>query len=370
MGVTLYMSRVVLDKLGVDDFGLYNVVGGVVGMLSFISGTLSIGTSRFLTYEIGRNDINRLHKTFNTAFYTHTLVGVFLVILLETIGLWFVNNKLVIPDDRFDSAIIVYHISVFTSLISITQVPYTSLIMAHERMGIYAVISIIEAVGKLLAVYLLFISQYDKLIIYALLIFIVQALTSLSYVICCKNLFSESHLNLFFDKAIFKSLMSFSGWNIIANLTETLKMQGYLVLLNLFFQPYVVAAQTIGNQVAGAMMQFISNFRNAINPQIIKLYAIGEFEESKRLTMFTTVLVYDLVLLLGLPTIFVLDKIMNLWLVEVPPYAVLFTQYIIAQRILSTFDASFYIPMMAAGKIKTNSIIASFLGPCVFILLL
>ena len=146
-------------------------------------------------------------------------------------------------------------------------------------------------------------------------------------------------------------------------------MQGYLVLLNLFFQPFVVAAQTIGNQVAGAMMQFINNFRNAINPQIIKLYAAGEYEDSKRLTMTTTILVYDLVLLLGIPTIFVMEPIMKLWLVEVPPYAVIFTQYIIAQRILSTFDASFYIPMMAEGKIKTNSILAAFSGPGVFLVL-
>ena len=166
-----------------------------------------------------------------------------------------------------------------------------------------------------------------------------------------------------------KSLLSFSGWNVLANLSETLKLQGYIVLLNLFFQPFVVAAQTIGNQVAGAMMQFIFNFRNAINPQIIKLYAASEYEESKRLTMSSTVLVFDLVLLLGLPTIFVMDSIMNIWLVDVPPYAVIFTQYIIAQRILSTFDAAFYIPMMAEGKIKTNSILASLSGPGLFLLL-
>lgn len=369
MGVSLYTSRVILDKLGVDDYGLYNVVGGVVGMLSFISGTLNIGTMRYLTAELGREDYGKLKLTFNTAFYTHLGIGLILAILLETVGLWFVYNKLVIPPDRLNAAVIAYHISVLTSVIGITQIPYTSLIMAHERMDIYAYVSIFEALSKLLVVYLLSLTNYDKLIVYAVLIAIVQLVVAFAYWLFAVRHFNESQLGLIFDKGIFKSLIGFSGWNVMANLSETLKLQGYLVLLNLFFQPVVVAAQTIGNQVAGAMMQFINNFRTAINPQIIKLYAAGEYEESKRLTMSTTVLVFDLVLLLGLPTIFVMGTIMDIWLVEVPAYAVVFTQYIIAQRILSTFDAAFYIPMMAEGKIKTNSILASVSGPGVFVLL-
>lgn len=369
MGVSLFTSRVILDKLGVDDYSLYNVVGGVVGMLSFVNGTLSVGTMRFLTTELGKQDFEKLGKTFNTAFYTHLGIGLLLAVLLETVGLWFVYNKLVIPSERLQAAVIAYHISIFTSIISITQIPYTSLIMAHERMDIYAYVSIFEAFAKLLVVYLLVLTTYDKLIVYAVLIALVQFLVAMSYRLFSVRHFNESRLGLSFDKTIFKSLMSFSGWNIMANISETLKMQGYLVLLNLFFQPFVVAAQTIGNQVAGALMQFINNFRTAINPQIIKLYAAGEYEESKRLTMSTTILVFDLVLLLGLPTIFVMSTIMDLWLVEVPPYAVVFTQFIIAQRILSTFDAAFYIPMMAEGKIKTNSILASLSGPGVFIIL-
>lgn len=369
MGVNLFTSRVVLDKLGVDDFGLFNVVGGVVGMLSFISGTLSIGTMRFLTVELGRRDQKRLLDTFNTAFYTHFFVGVALAILLETGGLWFVYHKLVIPEGRLGAALLAYHISVITSILSISLVPYTSLIMAHERMGIYAYISIFEAFLKLVIVYLLSIAQFDKLAFYAILVALVQILTTLIYIVYCNYHFIESKLKFIFDKAIFKSLLSFSGWNVIANLSETLKLQGYLVLINMFFQPFVVAAQTIGNQVAGAMMQFFNNFRMAINPQIIKLYADGKYEESKRLTLNTTILVFDLVLLLGLPTMFVMNTIMNVWLVEVPAYAVIFAQYIIVQRILSTFDAAFYIPMMAEGKIKTNSIIASLSGPGLFCLL-
>ncbi len=369
MGVSLYAARVVLDKLGVDDYSLYNVVGGVVGMLSFLNGTLSIGTSRFLTYELGRKDENKLSLTFNTTFYAHLGLGVLFIFLLETGGLWYIYNKLVVDASRLDAAMIVFQISIVASLIALIQVPYTSLILAHEEMGVYAYVGIFEAVAKLGVVYALVVSNTDKLILYAFLIAVVQFLVTICYIMYCNRHYLESRLKLLYDKSIMKSLLSFSGWNVLANLSETLKLQGYIILLNLFFQPFVVAAQTIGNQVAGAMMQFIGNFRNAINPQIIKLYAAGEYEESKRLTMSTTVLVFDLVLLLGLPTIFVMDTIMSIWLVDVPPYAVLFTQYIIAQRILSTFDASFYIPMMAEGKIKTNSILASFSGPGLFLLL-
>lgn len=369
MGVSLYAARVVLDKLGVDDYSLYNVVGGIVGMLSFLNGTLSIGTSRFLTYELGRKDGNRLSLTFNTTFYAHLALGILFIFLLETGGVWYIYNKLVVEASRLGAAMIVFQISIFASLIALIQVPYTSLILAHEEMGVYAYVGVFEAVAKLGVIYALVVTDTDKLILYAVLIAVVQLLVAICYIIYCRRNYIESRLKLLYDKSIMKSLLSFSGWNVLANLSETLKLQGYIILLNLFFQPFVVAAQTIGNQVAGAMMQFIGNFRNAINPQVIKLYAAGEYEESKRLTLSTTVFVFDLVLLLGLPTIFVMEPIMKLWLVDVPPYTVVFTQYIVVQRILSTFDASFYIPMMAAGKIKTNSVISSCFGPGLFVLL-
>lgn len=369
MGVTLYMSRVVLDKLGVDDFGLYNVVGGIVGMLSFINGTLSIGTSRFLTYELGRNDEGRLHLTFNTAFFTHLALALLLTLVLETGGLWYVYNKMVVPEGRLDAALIAYHVSVITSFISIIQVPYTAMIMANERMEAYAYISIFEALAKLSAVFLLSISPYDRLVVYAVLLGVVQILVALLYCIYCRRHFIASKLQLLFDRRIFKEMLGFSGWNIMANMSETLNLQGIVVLINLFFAPYVVAAQAVANQVSGALMLFVNNFRNAINPQIIKQYASGEREESKKLTLETTVYCYELVLMLGLPAIIIMDKIMAIWLVEVPQYAVIFTQWIIVRQIVGTFNASFYIPMMAANKIKLNSIASVFSGIGVFGLL-
>lgn len=369
MGVTIYTSRVVLDKLGVEDYGLYQVVGGVVGMLSFINGTLSIGSMRFLTYELGRKDEVKLHQTFCTAFYTHFALALILALILETAGLWFVYNKLVIPLERLNAAIIAYHISIFTSIFIITQVPYTSLIMAHERMSIYAYISIYEAVGKLLVVYFLSSSSFDRLIFYAILIAAVQISVAMFYRLYCRINFKESQLEPIFEKGIFRKIIGFSGWNIIANLSETLKLQGIIILINMFFSPVIVAAQAIANQVSGAMMQFVNNFRTAINPQIIKLYAAGDKEGSKRLTLETTIYCFDLILLFGLPAILVMDWIMDLWLVEVPQYAVIFTQWIIIRNIIGTFNAAFYVPMMAANKIKSNSFAALILSVGEFILL-
>ena len=369
MAVQLYTSREVLDKLGADDYGLYNVVGGVVGLLSFLTGTLSIGTSRFITYELGAGDAKKLKSTFVTSFYTHLALSGIIVILLETIGLWFFYNHLVIPNDRLDAAFWVYQISILTTIVAITQVPYTSAIMAHEKMDIYAYLSIFEAVAKLLVVYLLVIAPYDKMLFYAVLIAIVQIVLASFYRFFCVSKFQECRLNFSFDKSIFKKLMGFSGWNITANIAEVLKAQGVIVLINMFFQPAIVAAQAIGNQITNAMMQFINNIRTAVNPQIIKLYASGDYEGSKRLTLKSSLYVFDLLLLLGLPFILLMEPILNLWLKKVPPYTVVFAQCIVASQIIGNFSASFYTPMLAANKIKKNSIAAVILGFSNFIIL-
>lgn len=369
MGVMLYMSRVILDKLGIDDYGLYNVVGGVVGMLSFLNGTLSNGTSRFLTYELGTGNQSRLQDTFSTAFYVHLFLAIIILIVMETGGMWFLYNKLVIPPDRLTACVWVFQLSILTTFVAITQVPYTATIMAHEHMSVYAYISIFEAIAKLGVCYLLSIASMDRLIVYAVLIAIVQFLVAVSYRVYCIRHFSESHLYRVFDKAIFKRMMGFSGWNVMANLSETLKLQGVLVLINMFFAPAIAAAQAVANQVSTAMMQFVNNFRTAINPQIIKLYAAGDRDASKKLTLQTTVYCFDLILLLGLPAIVMMDWLMGVWLVEVPVYAVAFTQWIIISNIVGTFNAAFYIPMMAANKMRSNSIAAVVFGIGQFVVL-
>ena len=369
MGVTLYTSRVVLDKLGVVDYGLYGVVGGVVAMLSFLNSTLTAGTSRFITYELGRGDKHRLWETFNTSFYTHAILAIIVVLLLETGGLWFLYHKLVIPAERLGACFWVFQLSILTTVVSITQVPYNSLVTSHEKFNIYAYISVFEAMAKLGVCYALTIFQWDRLVLYALLLAIIQLLIAFSYRIYCNRHFEESHLSLAFNKKIFKDLMGFSGWNIVAHLTHSLRIQGVVILINMFLAPVVVAAQTIANQVCNAAMGFVNNFRVAFNPQIIKLYAAGEMEESKKLTLNATIVSFDMVLLLALPCIYAMPTIMNIWLINVPEYAVVFTQCMLACNVIDVFNASFYTPMLAANKIKFNSISAIFLGVGQFVLL-
>lgn len=360
--VNLYTSRVILDKLGVEDFGLYNVVGGIIGMLTFVSGTLSIGTSRFITYELGTNNFRKLKDTFSTAFYTHVGIGIIMVVVLETVGLWFLYNKLIIPSTRMFAAVLVYHMSIFTMLISLTQIPYTALIMAHERMSIYAYISIFESLSKLVVVFAIAYTTYDKLIVYAFLITLVQLVVAFSYRMYCTYKYEESKLSLIFNMQVFKQMMKFSSWNIIANITEVMKYQGIIVLMNMFFAPAIVSAQAIANQIAAGVIQFVSGLRKAIEPQIIKLYASKDYEASMRLTLSSVIYCFDLVLMLALPLIFIMETVLKIWLINVPDYAVVFSQWILIQRIIALIDCCLYAPMMASGKVKNNAVACVFLG--------
>lgn len=369
MGVSLYTSRVVLDKLGVVDYGLFNTVAGVVGILTFLSSTLSTSTSRFLTYALGAGDEQKLKHTFCTAFYSHLILAFIVVFLLETVGLWFVYNKLVIPPERFYASLWAFHISVFIVFVAITQVPYTSVIIAHENMNVYAYLGIFEAIAKLLIVYLLAVSTSDKLILYAILIGLVQFLTAMFYRSYCVRHYGESNLARCFDKSIFHQMLSFSGQSLIANVAHILSTQGIIVLINLFFSSVLVAAQAIGNQISGALMQFVSNLQTAINPQIIKLYASGDREAFRKLTLNSSVYVHELLLLLALPAIVVMEPLLHLWLVEVPPYAVVFAQFILLRQILNVYNSTLYVPMIASGELKYNSLASVWVGIGSFVLL-
>lgn len=368
-GVTLYTSRVVLDKLGVDDYGLYNVVFSVIGLLSFLNGTLSAGTSRFITFDLGRNDKEKLKYTFSTALCTHILMAGIILLLGETVGIWYVHNVMVCSPERFQAALIVYQISILITILSIIQVPFTSEIMAHEEMDIYAYIGIYEAVAKLVVVFLLIRCPFDKLIYYASLVAIVSISVFLIYVIFSRRKFDEVRFKVRFDKLTFKEILNFSGWNILANLSNTLMKQGVIMLLNFFFLPVVVAAQAISNQISSALMQFVTNVRHAVNPQVIKLYADGKHEDSRRLTFMSAEYIFDLLLLLGVPCIMIMPSLLDLWLVDVPDYAVAFARLMVVQDILGNFSAAFYTPMVAANKIQKNSIAAVFLCIMQFVLL-
>ncbi len=360
MGVSLFTQRIVLDKLGVSDYGIYNAIGGVVAMLGFLNGTLSTGTSRFLTFEMGKGNINRLKKTFSTAFYSHLILATIVALLLLSGGIWFVEHKLIIPPERLSSAVWVLVISVFTTFVSITQVPYTSVIIAHENMKIYSYVGLFEAFSKLGIVYLLSIAPWDRLIFYAILIALIQISIAIFYRLYCMKTYSESHLLKRFDKPIFKDMLQFSSWSLIANISQIIGTQGLTVILNMFFSPVVVAAQAIGNQVSTAISLFKSNFSTAINPQVIKLYSVEKYAESRKLNLEASVYIFDLMLLLCLPILVLMEPVLNLWLVEVPPYAVIFAQYTLVTQLTGVYNSTLYIPMMASGRLKENSYVSVF----------
>ena len=235
MLVSLYTSRIILSILGVEDFGIYNIVGGVVSMFTFINASMTSSTQRYLTYDIGRNDITSLKKTFSVSLNIHIAISAIVFILAETIGLWMVNCKLVIPEQRIVAANIVYQSTIIAFIVNIIQVPYNSLIIAYEKMDVYAYVSIIEVILKLLIVFMLEFLSYDKLAVYGVLILVVQILITSSYRLYCKKKYPFCKFNIVKDKALYKQIGGFAGWNVFGSISWMLRSQGLNLLLNLFF---------------------------------------------------------------------------------------------------------------------------------------
>lgn len=367
MAISLFTSRVILQTLGVDDYGLYQAVGGIVGFMSFLNGALSSGSGRFLTFALGKGNSIELKNTFSTVFIVHLGLALLVILVAETFGLWFLYNKMVIPADRLSAAVWVFHISIVTAAINITQVPYTGCITAHEKFNLYAYVSIIEAVLKLLIVYLLYIGNFDKLILYATLFFLVQAGLQFFYRWYCRQNFEECHFDFYFDKSIFKPVAKFSGWSLFSNGTIALNNQGVLLLLNMFFPSAVVASRAISLQVDGILKQFVNNFKTASNPQIIKRYATGDKEGSKKLLLQTSNLSFCLFILIVAPVCVVAEPLLNLWLGVIPDYAVAFLQLILIQNVVAVYDTCFYQAFNASGRLKENAIVSPLLNAMRFI---
>ena len=361
MLVNLYTSRVILRILGVDDYGIYNAVGGIVLMLSFLNSALSNGSSRFITYELGKKDSSCLNIIFCTILNAHLLLAIIVVLIAETVGLWFVTNKLGLAADRLNAALLAYHFSVLTSVATITQVPYTATIIAHERMQIYAYASIFEVVLKLLILYLLPILGHDRLETYAVLLFIVQIIIISIYRVYSIRKFSETKYKFIFNKKKFQEITSFSSWSLLGNAAHALTGQGTNILLQMFFGPKLVAARAISLQVNMAANQFVNNFKLAADPQIVKYYAAGDVGTSKRLTLNTAKFSFFLMLFLCLPIYVVADPLLKLWLVIVPPYTLIFLKLIILQSLFSVFDTCFYSGLYACGRVKENALISPFI---------
>lgn len=358
MIVSLYTSRVILQILGVEDYGISQSVGGLVGLISFINGALATGSSRFLTFELGTGNKERLRDTFSTVLIAHIVLALLIILVAETFGLWFVNNKLVIPAERMDAALVTYHLSVLTLFFSFIQIPYTASIISHEKMGIYAYMSIIEVVLKLAVVYLLTVVNLDRLILFSILLFVVQIGLSLTYVFYCLHKFEECRFILVFKKDIMKDVLSYSGWSLFSSTATVLSNQGAVVLINMFFSPGVVAARAIANQVNAAVTAFVQNFRTAANPQIVKRYAAKDYEGSKHLLLISTKISFYIMLILCLPICLVTEPILKLWLGQVPEFAVPFVQLAICTSLFEVLDVSFYTALYAKGRIKENALIS------------
>ena len=352
MLISLYTSRVVLNTLGVTDYGVYNVVGGVVAMFGFINGSMSSATQRYITFALGKGDSGRLRTVFSTALQIHFLIAVLIVVLGETVGLWFMYTQMQIPAGRMDAAFWVLQCSILSTVVMIISVPYNADIVAHEKMSAFAYISILEAVLKLAIVYALVISPFDKLVFYALLILAVQLLIRFCYNHYCNRHFPESRYRHVWDKRLFREMTGFAGWSMFGNLSSVLFGQGLNMLLNVFFGPVVNAARAVAVQVQNAIQQFVGNFQMALNPQITKTYAKGEMADMHKLMFRSARFSFYLLFFLSLPVLFETDFILTVWLKTVPENTVVFLRIMISTSLIYTLANPMIIANQATGKVR------------------
>ncbi len=373
MLVTLYTSRVVLNTLGVSDYGIYNVVGGVVAMFGFINASMSSATQRYITFALGKGDIADLRKIFSTALQIHVLIAALIVVLGETVGLWFMYTQMQIPADRMNAAFWVLQCSIVSSVVMIISVPYNADIIAHERMSAFAYISIIEAVLRLAIVYLLLAFSYDKLILYAFLTLAVQLLIRFCYSSYCNKHFPESKYRHVWDKFLFKEMTGFAGWGMFSSLSGILSGQGLNMLLNVFFGPVVNAARAVAVQVQNAILQFIGNFQMAINPQITKTYANGEMEDMHKLMFRSARFTFYLLFVVSLPVLFETNFILTVWLKTVPENTVIFLRIMICVSLLYPLSNPLIIANQATGQVRNfqfvSGLILLFILPVSYICL-
>ena len=361
MLVSLYTSRIVLATLGVDDFGIYNVVGGIVAMMSFLSSALTAASQRFISYELGHGDKDNLKKVFSTSITVHTLLALICVLVFESIGIWFLNTHMNIASDRMTAANWVFQCSIAAFVVNVANVPYNALIIAHEKMGVFAYISILEATLKLFIAILLTIIDIDKLIVYGILQLCTSFLIRICYKTYCKHNFEESRCWKFnLEPALFKKLFSFTGWSVVGNVGFTLKEPLLNILLNMFCGTAVNAAKGISTQVNSLVNSFATNFSMAMNPQIVKRYASGDIQYSMELVYTGARLSFLMLTLISVPIIINIDYILQLWLKEVPNYTATFSIITIVSSLIFSLSSTSSTAIQATGNIKWFSI-----GVCV-----
>lgn len=353
MGVALYTSRIVLQALGIEDYGIYNIVGGVVAMFSILSSTLSSASQRFITYALGGNDFNNIKKVFSTCITLHIVLGIIVVILLEVIGVWFLNTQLNIPEQRLEIAHWVFQLSIITFFINVISVPYNAIIIAHERMSAFAYISIIDGLLKLGIAFSIQFINFDKLLLFAILHAVEAIAIRVIYSQYCIRNFAETrNILLRIDKQLFKNMFSFSGWNLIGSGALVLRNQGIDILINIFFGISVNAAKGICNQVQSAVHQFVGNFTSSVTPQLTKSIAQKDFNRTKTLLIHGSRFAFFMMMIFALPLMTYSNEILSIWLVKVPDYTAEMVNLVMIYLLSDSMSRFCINTLLAFGDIR------------------
>lgn len=354
MIVSLYTSRIVLNVLGIEDFGIYNVVGGIITMFTFLNSAMAASTQRFLTFEIGKN--RSIHKVFSSSIIIHRVIALAIFILGETIGLWFINSQLNIPDNRMQAANWVYQCSIIICIINIISLPYNATIIAYEKMQAFAYISIIETALKLIVILVLPLFSCDKLPIYTSLLLAVAIIIRISYTEYCHRTFPETKMKLYKDKQLFKEMTNFASWSLVGNLALIAYTQGTNILLNIFFGPAINAARGIALQIQNAINSFCLNFQTALNPQITKSFATQDISYMHLLIVRSSKFSFYLLLILSLPVLIETNTIIRWWLGSIPEHVSNFARIILIIGMIDSISNPLIISAQATGKIRAYQI--------------
>ena len=366
--VSLYTVRVVLNTLGVEDYGIYNVVGGIVAFFSFLSGTMASATQRFFSFALGQNDIDKLNRTFSLNLLIYVAIAIIAVVLLETIGLWFVNEKLHVPPERYEAAQFIYHFSVLTFIATIFTAPFMAIIIAHEDMQIYAYVSILEAVLKLGIVFLLVYLPWDKLELYGVLIFAVMVIIDLVYIVICTRKYKECQFRKFYwDKKLLREITGFTGWTLFGQITTVFRNQAVTILLNQVFSPVVVAARAVATSITGQVNVFSNNFNVGLYPPIIKSYASNDKKEMFSLIFQGSKITFFLMWVFALPLFLEMDTILQVWLKNPPPEAVLFTRLALVEVLINSISLPIATAARAPGRMKMYELTLGCIQIAIFI---
>ena len=362
MLISFYTSRVILRILGIDDYGIYQVVGGIVATFSILSGALSVAISRYITFEIGRNNHERLRQVFSTSVIIQIILACSILILSEFPALWFVEHKMSLPYDKITATKWVFQFSLISFCINLISIPYNACIIAHERMKAFAYISIIEILMKLAVCYITLISPFGKLISYSALMMGVAVTIRIIYSIYCSRHFAECKGKVSFDRSLFKEMIQFSGWSFFSNSASIVNMQGVTMLMNVFFGLAFNTARGLATQVETAVLQFVNNFTTAVNPQITKSYASREFQDMYKLVCRGAKFSCFAMFLMAIPLIFEMTPVLKLWLGTVPDHTVIFAQLSLIMGLLDCMGNSGYTACIATGKLKKYALVITPIG--------